>query len=111
MSLVFGILSSLAIHAPVLVVWLVGIALALESLERQPRVARLVLISLGILVVQTLIWTPLSTLLPLLLQRRDVSAAQMAAYFSALGFLNSLIAAVAWALLLVALFRRINTSG
>ncbi len=108
MSLAFGILSSLAIHAPVLVVWLVGIVLALGSLERQPRVARLVLISLGILVVQTLM---LSTWLPLLLQRRDVSAAQMAAYFSALGFLNSLIAAVAWALLLVALFRRINTSG
>ncbi len=111
MSLAFDILSSLAIQAPVLGVWLVGIVLALGALERQPCVARLVLISLAILVVQNVIWAPLSRWLPQALLQRDVSAGEMAVYFSALGFLNSLIAAVAWTLLLVAIFRRINTSS
>ncbi len=55
MSLAFGILSALAIQAPVLDIWLVGIVLALRALERQPRVARLVLISLAILVIQNVI--------------------------------------------------------
>jgi len=111
MSLAFGILSSLAIQAPVIGVWLVGIVLALRALERQPRVARLVLLSLAILVIQNLIWAPLSRWLPLALVQQDVSPGEMAVYFSALGLVNSLIAAVAWALLLVALFRRINASG
>ncbi len=111
MTLALAILSSLVIQAPVLVIWLVGIVLALGSLERQPRVARLVLISLAILVIQNVIWTPLSTWLPQALLLQDVSPGQMAVYFSAIGLFNSLIAAVAWALLLVALFRRINASG
>ena len=111
MEIGFGILTSLATHAPVLVVWLVGIILALGSLERQPRVARLVLISLVIFVLQAVIFTPLATWLPLVLHSRGASAGQMGVYFAALGFLNSLIAAVAWALLLVAVFRRINATG
>jgi hypothetical protein len=89
---------------PLLVVWAVGIAIAIGRWRQHPRVSLLTVIGLVMVVVAAPASTALSTLAPLLMRERDWSATQIGLVFAGFWVITSVINAVAWALILAALF-------
>ena len=95
-------LASYLVQGPILLVWLVGFILALVYWRRHPRVSLLTVIALLIFLGETLAGTYLNLWLPLMLTGRGVQAA--ATVFLIKSILTSLILAIAWALLVAAIF-------
>lgn len=91
-----------AASLPLYLTWLLGIVLALRALRDRPHVARYTLLALLILMGLSLLSIPITATLPLVLRRAPV--ATLGLYFFVIGVVNQLCAAVAWILLLVALF-------
>ncbi len=104
MDIFVSTLGMYLIQLPVLIVWLVGGVLALVHWRRHPRVSLLALIALGVFFIQMLVGTYLSIWLPMTLVRQGMSAAQMGLIMMARGVVQSLVSAVAWALLIAAVF-------
>jgi hypothetical protein len=99
----FGQLITLFLpQVPLVVVWLMGIVVALSNLKRHPRPAALMLIALVLLLGQavfgTLAW------FWLLNQQATGSAAQFSMYTGVLRLTSAFLSTVAWALVLVAVF-------
>ncbi|HEX8221888.1 MAG TPA: hypothetical protein VF914_22050 [Chloroflexia bacterium] len=104
MGIAVATLSTYVAQLPVLAVWVVGIVLALTNRHKQPRLSSLVLISLGTFLVLSLLGTFLSIWLPVTFNR-SWSGEQLGLALFILGLVHSFIAAGAWIVLLVALFR------
>jgi hypothetical protein len=97
-------LFSMMVQSPILLVWLAGFILAAVHWRRHPRVSLLTVIALAIFLVETLVNTYLNLWLPLMLSERGVAAVQIGQLFAAKGILTSIIGAVAWGLLIAAIF-------
>ncbi len=92
------------LEIPLLVVWGVGCALAIRNWDTHPKAARLTLVALGIIIIQSLIGVALNTWLPAYLLSRGMSAARMGIVLSIRGGVGTIIAAIAWGLLIAAIF-------
>ena len=98
-------LSSLLVSIPVLLVWLVGIVLALVFWRRCPTAALLAVIAFALLFVVTLMDSYLSmTFLLVYRHERGWSDAQYGTYFAIKSVVASVLRAVAFGLLLPAIF-------
>ena len=97
-------LSTYVAQLPVLAVWVAGIVLALTNRHKQPRLSSLVLISFGMFLLLSLLGTFLSIWMPVTFNRYW-SSEQIGLALFILGLVHSFIAAGAWIVLLVALFR------
>jgi hypothetical protein len=100
----FTFLAQYAIQAPLLLIWLVGMALALLWWQRAPRVALVTCIACGVFVLDALIGTFISVALPSIMIDRGQSTAQIGIMFGQIGIARALLHAALWAAVLFAIF-------
>jgi hypothetical protein len=89
---------------PTLLVWLTGFILASVYWRRHPRVSLLTVISLAIFLVEALVSTYLNLWLPLILSEHSIETTQIGLIFAIKGIVTSIILAVAWGMLVAAIF-------
>ncbi len=104
MAAVFVTLSSLLIQLPLLLVWLVGIILALFFWRQHPRVSLLALIAISLLFVEDIASTFLNMWLPLTLRNGGLGIGRLNLLLPIIGVGESVVRAIAWGLLLAAIF-------
>lgn len=104
MDTLFPFLSQLAIQAPLIVVWLVGMVLALMWWRRAPKVAAVTCAACAIFAVDALIGSFISVALPSMLIQRGQSPSQLGYAFAAIGIVRSLLHTVLWCGILFAIF-------
>ena len=100
----YAFLAQYAIQAPMLLVWLIGMALALLWWQRAPKVAAATLIACGLFLADALVGTFITVVLPRLLVDRGQSAAQVGTAFALVGIVRSLLHAALWCAVLFAIF-------
>jgi hypothetical protein len=100
----FAFLAQYAIQAPMLLIWLVGMALALLWWQRAPRVALATSVACGLFLLDALIGTFISVALPGMLIERGQGSAQIGSAFALVGIVRSLLHAALWAAVLFAIF-------
>jgi multisubunit Na+/H+ antiporter MnhB subunit len=104
-QLSWGILGNLATQLPVLAVMIGGIIFALSNQHKHPRASRLTTIALAVLVALNLVGTVLAFWLPLTVYRETNSGTALGITLAVIGFIQSLVAAGAWILILMAVFK------
>lgn len=92
------------VQAPIVLVWLVGIGLAVAHWQRHPRVSLLVVSAIVLSLLTVLIGTPLNLWLPLATRNFGWSTGQLGVVLLLTNVVRSLIAAVAWGLMIAAVF-------
>ena len=100
----FALLAQYAIQAPMLLVWLVGMALALLWWQRAPKVALATCVACGLFLLDALIGAAISVALPSMLIEQGRSSAQIGTAFGLIGIFRSLLHAALWAAVLFAIF-------
>ena len=100
----FAFLAQYAVQAPLLLIWLVGIALALVWWQRAPKVALVTCIACGLFLLDALIGTAISVALPSMMIDNGQSATQVGTAFTLIGGARSLLHAALWAAVLFAIF-------
>jgi hypothetical protein len=104
MEVLIPILNAIATSAPVIIVWMIGIALALSRWRRHPRVSLFVLIAFAVSIVNLVVNRFLIIWLPLKIRDYGLTANQTGSIFFAVTIIAALVSAVAWALVLCAIF-------
>ena len=104
MNTLVTILSTIVISLPVIIVWVIGIALALSRWRRHPRVSQFALIACAVMIINTAANRSLTIWMPLAMRDYGWTAVQIGSFFSAIGIITSLISATAWALVICAVF-------
>jgi hypothetical protein len=103
-GLVVPTLTSIVVQLPVLLVWLVGVILAFIYWGRHPKVSLLFVTGAMILFVRLVVGTWAGTSLPLILRQGGMAVTRISLVQLGTQVLLSLIGAVAWGLLLGAVF-------
>lgn len=101
---VFSVLSYFLAEVPIILVWLAGIVVALLRWQRHPRVSLLTLIALIIFLFNLIIGGILNVQIPLILSEGGWSAGNIGTFFLIKGFIQAVVAALGFGLLLFALF-------
>lgn len=91
-------------YAPLLIVWGIGILVALTRWRRHPRVSLLVTAGLLILAIQMVVQAYISIWLPITLSEEGMSSAEIGLRLRDIGLINILVISLAWVLILTALF-------
>ncbi|HKC88414.1 MAG TPA: hypothetical protein VKG02_20680 [Blastocatellia bacterium] len=104
MNTLITILSTIVISLPVIIVWVIGIALALSRWRRHPRVSQFALIACAVMLINTAANRSLTIWMPLAMRDYGWTAVQIGSFFSAIGIITSLISATAWTLVICAVF-------
>jgi hypothetical protein len=104
MNTLVTILSTIVISLPAIIVWVIGIALALSRWRRHPRVSQFALIACAVMIINTVANRSLTILMPLAMRDYGWTAVQIGSFFSAIGIITSLISATAWTLVICAIF-------
>lgn len=97
-------LAALVTGAPVYLVLVAGIVLALVRWSEHPSVSMLALAGLGLVLVSSVLGTMLGTSLPVLMLDEGASTSEIGATMGTLGLVRSLFAAAGWGLILGAIF-------
>jgi hypothetical protein len=97
-------LSVLVVSLPVIIVWVIGIALALSRWRRYPQVSRFALIAFAISIVNMVVNRFLTVWLPMTTRDSGWTTTQIGTMFTAIGIITALISAAAWALVICAIF-------
>ncbi len=92
-----------SIQLPMYIVWFVGLWYALRMMQRQQRGARAALWAVILQLTTSIIFSPLSLLVPWTLIRRGTDSSTSNMISLGLGFISSGISAVAWAIMLFVL--------
>jgi uncharacterized membrane protein YozB (DUF420 family) len=101
------LLTTLGTQLPQLATWGLGVLLALVFWRRDPKSALLVLLACLICLFIAVIFAIVYAVVPQMLRAGMTNGPfQMRMVYGALGFVHSCLTALAWALLLVAAFRR-----
>jgi hypothetical protein len=100
-----ALVSQYAVQAPLLLVWLGGLFIALGRWQRHPRVSLLTVILCAVLVGESLLGTFFYAWLPGFMLERGNSATTMGLIFAVVGGVRSLIHAALWGLALFIIFR------
>jgi hypothetical protein len=101
----FSAVSSCLTQLPLLLVWLVGIVLAVARWQRHPKVSLLALIALVLALLETILNGFLSVWIPVMLTEQGMTSMQIGTAFAIWRFVASLVGAVIWGLVLAAIFR------
>jgi len=104
MNTLVTILSTIVISLPVIIVWVIGIALALSRWRRHPRVSQFALIACAVMIINTVASRSLTVWLPLAMRDYGWTTVQIGSIFAAIGIITALISATAWALVICAIF-------
>lgn len=101
-----AVLTSLGLQAPLFLAWVAGIVVAAVTWRKHATLSLLVTIALAIMLVVGVGLGAIQAALPFVLIERGMGAQEVGVALSAVGGLRILLDTVAWALLLIALFRR-----
>lgn len=93
------------VQFPFFIVWIAGIVMSLKYWNRYPKVSHLTLIAILILSGESIIHTYLNQQLPVMLQQHELGTRQITRIFFIKDFIQALLTAAAWTLLIVAMFR------
>ena len=104
MNTLVTILSTIVISLPAIIVWVIGIALALSRWRRHPRVSQFALIACAVMIINTVANRSLTIWMPLAMRDYGWTAVQIGSFFTAIGIITSLISATAWTLVICAIF-------
>lgn len=97
-------LAVISVSLPVIIVWVIGIALALSRWRRHPRVSQFALIACAVMIINTVVSRSLTVWMPLAMRDYGWTTAQIGSIFTAIGIISALISAAAWALVICAIF-------
>lgn len=104
MNTLVTILSAIVISLPVIIVWVIGIALALSRWRRRPRVSQFALIACAVMIINTVANRSLTIWMPLAMRDYGWTTVQIGSIFTVIGIITALISATAWALVICAIF-------
>ncbi len=104
MEVLFSSLGSLLTQLPVILVWLAGFILAVTRWQRHPKSSLFLTLALIIFAGQTLFKSIIDFALPVYMIQQGGSGSQMGIVFVGLGVLRAIVAAIAWILVLLAVF-------
>ncbi len=99
-----SLLSVYIAQVPPLILWLVGIGVALATLRKHPRRSAFTLIALGLLLLENVATTGTSIAVPFLFARHNIEPATVGNILLAVNITSVLLKVVAWALLLITIF-------
>ena len=105
-SVAVGTLGGYLVQSPLVLVWLVGLGLAITSWRLHPPVSLLATSAFIVAFVTLLLGTALNRWLPLMVQAGGWSVSQLSVAFLVSGVVQSLANAIAWGLMLAAVFAR-----
>ncbi len=97
-------LGFLLAEIPVLLVWTAGLVIAVVRWRQHPRVSLLTVIALILMLVNLLVGMLLNILIPTWLSAQGSDSSEIILFFTVKGFIQAVISAVAFGLLLAALF-------
>ena len=89
---------------PVILVWIVGVILALFYRKRHPKISLMALAAILIFFVNSAVGAFLSLYLPLTLRWRGLNPGQTSLVYTTIAAIQSLIGAGAWGLIIAAIF-------
>lgn len=89
---------------PLLIVWLVGMILAVKNWQAYPKVSLLALIGFVTLILQSIVFSVVSMLLPEFLRQSSFSTSEIGMYFSVFGLVRSFFSAISWGFIVAAIF-------
>jgi hypothetical protein len=98
------VIAQYALQAPLWLVWIGGMFVALGRWQRHPRISLLACILCGALLVESIIGTFIYAWLPQFIFERGQDATTLGTVFAFIGAIRSLIHAVLWGLALFAIF-------
>ena len=105
MEILFYTLSGLAWSIPIIIIWLISIALALSRWQRHPRVSLFTLMACALMIVTRVVSTFLYVWLPTMIMKDQGSQIDRIGFINAaIGGVSISINVVAWALILCAIF-------
>jgi hypothetical protein len=104
MEVLISTLMALGTYTPIIIVWMIGVGLALSRWRRHPQVSRFALIAFAISIVNMVVNRFISVWLPLVMRDNDWTATQIGTMYTAIGIITSLIGAASWAIVLCAIF-------
>ena len=99
-----GFLGNQAVRAPLYLVWLVAIILAILRWSRHPRVSLATVLGVVALWGVSLCVSFLDLWLPYSLRAKGMSMVQVSRVYAAIAIVNSILQAGCWAVLLFAIF-------
>ena len=103
-----SILSILIVQLPLILVWVIGLVLAIIRWKRHPRASLFTLIAITGLMILSLAGSLLSVWLPVMIRTGGWDVSRIGVINTAVGFVRSLLAAILWGLLLAAIFGKRN---
>lgn len=103
-STIVGILINYLILAPIYIVWGRGFILAKTNWHKHHRLSRLTIIALAIFLLESLVNTYINFWLPNFFSEHNMKTAQMAQVFALRHIITTIIIAVAWGILISAIF-------
>lgn len=104
MEIVGPVLGQFVVQLPLLLVYIAGLVLAVARWQQHRRVSLIALIAIALLLFDLIVGTFTAILPTVLLSRYDWSASQIGTVFAVSGIIRSVIVAVAFGLLLWAIF-------
>ena len=104
MNTLVTLLTTIMISLPAIIVWVIGIALALSRWRRHPRVSQLALIACAVMIINTVTNRSLTIWMPLAMRDYGWTSVQIGSIFTAIGIITALISATAWTLAICAIF-------
>lgn len=87
---------------PLLIVWIVGIVLAIKNWEHYQKASLLALLGFTTLILETIVFSVVNMALPQFLN--SISASEIGLYYSAVGAVRTLLEAASFGLLVAAIF-------
>ena len=105
------LLSAFIVHLPTLLVWVIGLLVAIISWSKHPKISLLTTIALSGFIALAMINAFLTGWLPTIFAR-GMSPAQLGTIFAAMNLCTSIISAGLWGIVLFAIFSpRTNRSS
>jgi hypothetical protein len=108
MSQFASIFSVLIVQIPLILVWLVGIIIAIARWKKHPRISLLSVIAITGLLFLSIAGNYLGMWLPVMLRANNWNISRIGVINTAVGFVRSLLSAILWGLILAAIFSKRN---
>ena len=106
-----GVIVSILVQSPLYLVWLAGLVYSLLQLGKHPKAAVLALVGIVIVMLNGLLSSVVSLWLPQSLMESGSSVEGMTTVLTAVGIGRSLLGALGWALVIVAIYRGRSVEG
>ncbi len=101
------LMMTLGVQVPLLAVWVVGAVLAAAYWQRNPRSALLILLACLVCIFDVIAFGVIYAVLPMLMRGgMNIAGFNTRFVYQGMGFVRSCLIAVAWVLVLIAVFRR-----